>query len=663
MHFARKAHLLLLAVLLFFGARAHAETAAIAAPSATGAAPELAPPAAIPPGRVTFAVIIGNNQSLGRRRPDLHYADDDAARYFEILQTMAPGRVSLLADFDRDTERLFPNAKKQASPAKRRSLVALGQRLATETRAARAAGHEVEVYFVFAGHGDVAEGQGFIELADARFSSSELKAWLRAIPFTRAHVILDSCNSFFMLGVRKPGGRHFATSEDAARSLAERLPNVGVFLSTSAEGEAFEWSEIQSGIFSHVVRSGLLGAADANADGVVSYLELAAFVQTATAGVRNPNMRPHVFARGPGAADDTPIARLQSMTGVRRFELSDAGSLRLRLRDDNGLPLFDAHTERGATLRVALPETWAHGAVVERGQSDLSPLNQELPRRLYAVPEPPGTVTLAALQDLSPESAGRGPDETFRTLFAQPFGPAALASYANERSSQPPTVYGVSKEDTQRMDLLLQQLARAERGKRISDSLGATGCGVLLLGAGIGVLHLDPRLTKSEKTEARVLGGSLLGLGGIFVLGSVGSLFAATDGEAAAADFRRDTQAGGDPTQAFAAADKRLQKLEAKRRAERLGGGLVGSLVILGSTTGLVWSEVAAHGDGPRMARRLGWGAGILAGGLMLGEAVFVEQPVDALTKIWREDPSLNQYQPSVTVSREGAMVSVSGPL
>ena len=67
------------------------------------------------------------------------------------------------------------------------------------------------------------------------------------------------------------------------------------------------------------------------------------------------------------------------------------------------------------------------------------------------------------------------------------------------------------------------------------------------------------------------------------------------------------------------------------------------------------------------MARRLGWGAGILAGGLMLGEAVFVEQPVDALTKIWREDPSLNQYQPSVTpsvtVSREGAMVSVSGPL
>jgi hypothetical protein len=300
---------------------------------------------------------------------------------------------------------------------------------------------------------------------------------------------------------------------------------------------------------------------------------------------------------------------------------------------------------------------------VERDQGQLGPIDQQLPPRLYTVPEPPGTVTLAALQDLSPRSIGRGPDETFRALFAQPFGPAALASYANERASNPPAVYGVSKEDTQRMDLLLQQLARAERGKRISDGLGSTGCGVLLTGAGIGVLHLDPNLSKKEKTEARVLGASLLGLGGIFVIGSVGSLLTATEGEAAAADFRRDTQAGRDPTQAFAAADRRLQKLAAKRRAERLGEGAFGGIVILASATGLVWSELAADGNEGRMGRRLGWGAGMLAGGLMLGEAIWVDQPVDSLTKIWREDPSLNQYQPSLTVSREGAFLSLSGSL
>ncbi len=321
--------------------------------------------------RLSFAVVIGNNKSLGARRPDLHYADDDAARYFEILQTIAPGRVYLLSDFDRDTQRLFPEAHLHAYSPTQKALSDVGRQLASKIRAARAAGKHTELYFIFAGHGDVAQGEGFIELKDARFHSRELEAFLRDIPFTRAHVILDSCNSFFMLGVRKPGGRHFATAEDAARAMAERLSNVGVFLSTSAEGEAFEWSEIQSGIFSHVVRSGLLGAADANADGSVSYLELAACVDTATAEVHNPNMRPHVYARGPGASNSASIVRLQSMSSVQRLELGDAADLRVRLRDRNGLPLLDAHAERARKLTLRLPVAWADGAVVERLRGDV----------------------------------------------------------------------------------------------------------------------------------------------------------------------------------------------------------------------------------------------------------------------------------------------------
>src|SRR4030095_4110219 len=117
---------------------------------------------------------------------------------------------------------------------------------------------------------------------------------------TRSHVILDSCNAFFVLNSRRPGGRHFVTPDDATRSLRANLPNVGVFVSTSAEAEVFEWSELQSGIFSHAVRSGLSGAADANADGEVTYDELAPFVTIATRKVKNPLFRPQVFARGPG---------------------------------------------------------------------------------------------------------------------------------------------------------------------------------------------------------------------------------------------------------------------------------------------------------------------------------------------------------------------------
>jgi hypothetical protein len=612
---------------------------------------------------VRFAVVIGNNKSLGARRPDLHYADDDAARYSEILETLAPGRVSLLATFDRDTRKLFPDAHNRTAAPRVSVLQGLGQQLKQQVQAVNRAGHETELYFVFAGHGDVAEGEGYIELADARFRSSELQSWLRGIPFTRAHVILDSCNSFFMLGVRKPGGRHFATSEDAARSLASQLPNVGVFLSTSAEGEAFEWSEIQSGIFSHLVRSGLMGAADANADGSVSYVELAAFVDTATNEMRNPNMRPHVFARGPGSLDETPIAELRSMKNVRRFELSDAQPLRVRLRDADGVPLFDAHAEDALSLQIAMPEAWARGAVVERRRSLARSRDDAGLSSLYAIPEPPGVVTLAALQALSPRSAGRGPDETFQTLFTEPFGPRAFSNFLTRRNSAPPPVYGISKEDLIRMQLVLDEIARAERGRRLTESVGGIGFGALLVGGGIGVLHIDPNLSRREKNEARWLGGGLLGLGGLFVIGGAGALAATSKGEAAASEFRRAIRAGEDPRQAFVAADASVQDRISAEQQMRWAGAIVGSALILGSVTGFVWGEIAHRDSDSHMARRLAWGGGMLGGGLMLGEALLSATPAQTLTRIWRDDPSLNQYQlaPSVTLSGEGALVGLSG--
>jgi hypothetical protein len=48
---------------------------------------------------------------------------------------------------------------------------------------------------------------------------------------------------------------------------------------------------------------------------------------------------------------------------------------------------------------------------------------------------------------------------------------------------------------------------------------------------------------------------------------------------------------------------------------------------------------------------------------MMVGDAVFSQQPSDSLTRIWRDDPSLIQYQPSLTLSTEGAFLSLSGRL
>lgn len=608
--------------------------------------------------KLTVAVVIGNNRSLGGRRPDLHYADDDAARYFDLLQTMAPGNVFLLADFDRDTALLFSQTRLRATAPTRAELLRVGSELAQKVRAAASAGHETQLYFIFAGHGDVDEGSGFIELADSRFTSSDLEAWLRQIPFTRAHVILDSCNSFFMLGVRKPGGRHFATPEDDAKALASRLPNVGVFLSTSAEGEAFEWSEIQSGIFSHVVRSGLLGAADANGDGSVSYLELAGFVETATADVRNSNMRPHIFARGPFARNEAPIVDLRGRTAARRFRLSDAEALRIRLRDQDGLPMLDANAEAGTRLELVLPESWAKGAMVERANHNH---DQREPVSLYAVPETPGVIELASLEPVTARGDSRGPAEVFQSLFARPYGPKALAAYVAARQSRPSEVYGVSRDDTVRMELVLNEIARAERNQRLLGGAALLSAGVVVGVTGASMYYFNSRLPGFSREAAHTWGGAYLGIGAAYMLGGGYMLAFPSTGEKAAADFRAVVESGGDAAQAFAQADARLQDLVARERRARWVRGILGGTVAFLSSAIVIGYELSPSTPQERLYSRTFGGTGIVMGGVLLASAFLIESPAERLTKIWRNDPSLVQFQPTVSASANGAMFGLVG--
>ena len=608
--------------------------------------------------KTTYAVVIGNNRSLGGRRPDLHYADDDAARYFELLQTLAPGNVSLLADFDRDTSLLFSQTRMRAAAPTRAELLRVGLEIAQKVRAATSAGHETQLYFVFAGHGDVDQGSGFIELADARFTSSDLEAWLRQIPFTRAHVILDSCNSFFMLGVRKPGGRHFATPEDDAKALAARLPNVGVFLSTSAEGEAFEWSEIQSGIFSHVVRSGLLGAADANGDGAVSYLELAGFVETATADVRNSNMRPHIFARGPFALNGTPIVELRGRSAARRFRLTDAAPLRIRLRDKDGLPMLDTNAEAGTRLELVLPESWATGGVVERVTH-----NREQPQQLsvYAVPDAPGVVELASLEPVTARGDARGPAEVFQSLFARPYGPQALAAYVAARQARPPEVYGVSREDTARMELVLDEIALADKNQRILTGAGVLGAGAVLGAAGASLYYFNDRLPGMSTRAAHAWGAAYMIWGSVYAVAGGYTLATRSMSERAAADFRATVESGGDAAQAFALADARLQQVVAAERRGRWVRGIVGGTLAAVSATVMVAYEVSTTTPEERFRSRTLGGTGLVLGGVVLASAFLIESPAERLTKIWRNDPSLVQFQPTVSASADGAMFGLVG--
>ncbi len=441
---------------------------------------------AAPAPSESFAVVIGNNVSPVLARRSLQYADDDAVKYFEVFKGFMPvDHVRLLTRPDADTARLFPAAAALASAPTRAAVDEALAELARATKAARGGGKHTQAYVVFAGHGDVDQGRGFLELEDGVLSGDALETALERLEADEVHVILDSCNSFFVLSPRKPGGRHFATPKDAALHLSERLPNVGLLVSTSAEAEVYEWSQFQSGIFSHAVRSALTGAADADGDGRVSYAEIAAFIDTATRSVANPNFRPQIFARGPRGDDSSALVDLDAHTGP----LVDADApdpLRLTVRDAQGVRWFDLHAEAGLRTRLRLPPSLQDAASLERTGAGGEVRRFELRGGAHA-----------SLSDLASSAEGavpRGVADSLSALYQTPYGPAAFAEWKARTTAggeQEPAYIGLSKTDLDRMHILLSQPASRDRAARRSGrTILMLSGGIGLVGAGIGAAQV-----------------------------------------------------------------------------------------------------------------------------------------------------------------------------
>src|SRR5512142_445993 len=69
---------------------------------------------AVPTQRV-FALIVTNNKSVALAQPDLQYADDDGARYYQLLRSIAAEPdVVLLTTFDRATAGIYPDLARSA---------------------------------------------------------------------------------------------------------------------------------------------------------------------------------------------------------------------------------------------------------------------------------------------------------------------------------------------------------------------------------------------------------------------------------------------------------------------------------------------------------------------------------------------------------------------
>lgn len=614
-----------------------------------------APVASATPDNRALALVVTNNRSTTLSLPDLQYADDDGARYYQLFRSVAQAEdVVLLTTFDHSSAAEYPDLVKLAHPP---TLASLNEAIAGLARAAEQARHQGQhttFYFVYAGHGAVENGRGVIDLEDGQIDGQFIeRAVLERIPADTKHVILDSCNSFFVMNPRKPGGRRWATPKDMALGFAKRHPEVGLFLSTNSDAEVFEWSELESGVFSHEVRSGLSGAADVDGDGNISYSELAGFVDRANARIARDALRPHLYYRGPNGDTLAPLFSMPH-SGGRRLVL-DERETRLWIKSDHGERLLDLHKEAGP-MTLLLPGSATESVSIYIERAPASPDGRPtIEERLV----PAGTtgLRLADLATGTPIAQARG-EHLFTLLFADAYGPKAYRRFMS--AGEPEPVYGISNAEVTRMHNYISAMADDDRQqRRIGGGLLLT-LGAVLTTAGFVSYADSPRWHGfGGRTEALVFAG--VGAG---IMGAGLAIFSMRlAGEDALATFEKElASSGSNPTMAFAKTDQALEVLarrEDRRRAVAFWlFEATGAIYAASATVGLLAPASGESKLQPSAAAVLyGLSAFFISGGFFLRN---ITTPTSRLLKLYHSDPDL-QVQFGVAPTRSGALAGVTG--
>jgi Caspase domain len=195
-----------------------------------------------------YAVVIGNN--LGHaHEPPLQFAERDATRVADLLTSI--GSVA--------PERLILASGSTAQSA-RRSLIAINERIRSQ------AGTASMLVVYYSGHGDADS----LHLGSTSLPLAELEGLVRGSAARVRILIIDACRSGDL--VRAKGGR----PAPAIRIQASSPMGDGVIVltATAAGEDAHESPSLEGSFFTHHLVSGLLGAADADADGQVTVTEV-----------------------------------------------------------------------------------------------------------------------------------------------------------------------------------------------------------------------------------------------------------------------------------------------------------------------------------------------------------------------------------------------------
>jgi hypothetical protein len=312
---------------------------------------------------LVYAIVVGNNDGLGML-PQLNYADDDALRFYDLATRLTTRRnVALLTELDVETWRRIQTDGATPPPylpptrSKLLEVIRLFKGQIARVRR-RDPGRRVHLYFFFSGHGE--RGYFFLKkksdkLAESAFTGTDLDRTFADSEATLNALFIDACKSQSLFLAKGPAtskdeelGPDFSGLIDRLDRTTRRAP-IGVLTSTVSDKPAGEARDIRGGYFSHVLISGLRGAADANSDGVVRYGELAAFVSFHTR--RIAGQRP--WFRPPAGKLDAPLVELKTRRDV--LELPPGMGGHFAVFDGSGRNLIlEAHKTDAQWTRLIL---------------------------------------------------------------------------------------------------------------------------------------------------------------------------------------------------------------------------------------------------------------------------------------------------------------------
>jgi len=355
-----------------------------------------------------YSLIIGHNDSTDPALNPLRYADDDAIRYNELFAVVA-SETTLLTTLDEETRRLYPQL--EAAPPTRTNVMAAISDISRSMEGDVEKGMRPTFSFVFSGHGSYdADGSGFLYLADGTFTTRDLYGEVIA-PNTESQILLviDACNAALLVHSR--GGGNDRVAAAPSKLKLEAYPNVGVILSSSSVGEVHEWGKYLSGVFSHEVRSALLGPGDLDGDHRITFPELASFIAAANQAVDNPTIRLNPYIRPPMNDPQMAIVDMDKARFPARIRVENKEGKRGYMMDSRLVRYLDFNMGDARSFEVGLVHNERGWIVVQADEE-------------YRVPQGSmGTLPLAQLprKELTTVATRGATSDYFdETLFGAP---------------------------------------------------------------------------------------------------------------------------------------------------------------------------------------------------------------------------------------------------